>query len=86
MFPFFFLLTAIFKKTYILHNNNAEKLLHWEKYMVFVTIKGQFFFIHVLSEGNIKYSKKINGVFDYILYFSEGTTIFYGYINRKNIV
>ena len=30
-----------------------------------------------------KYSKKIYGVFDYILYFPEGTTIFYGYINRK---
>ena len=30
--------------------------------------------------------EKIYGVFDYILYFPEGTTIFYGYINQKNIV
>ena len=32
------------------------------------------------------YSRKIYGVFDYILYFAEVTTIFYGYINHKNIL
>ena len=49
--------------------------------MVFVTIRGQLFFIAVASE---KY--KIYGDFSYVLYFPEGTTIFYGYINQKNIV
>ena len=40
-------------------------------YIVFVTIREQLFFI--VTQGKIKYSKQIYGVFDYILYFPEGT-------------